>query len=73
MSHVLIRYQRSVDVHNLAYKYLKRAAAQGQDVTYKQLAWIVGLPLCGNYMSRELGESLRGTFQSNAHPRLANA
>jgi hypothetical protein len=55
LSRVRIRYERSADVYHLAYEHLKQAAAQGRNVPYQQLAWTVGLPLRGQYMSREVG------------------
>jgi alkylated DNA nucleotide flippase Atl1 len=54
MSRVPIPYQRSAAIPRV-YQYLKRAAAQGRYVTYKRLAMLVGLPISGNYMAREVG------------------
>jgi hypothetical protein len=55
LSRVRIRYERSADVYHLAYEHLKQAATQGRNEPYEQLAWTVGLPLSGEYMSREVG------------------
>ena len=54
MSRVPIPYQRSAAIPRV-YQYLKRAAAQGRYVIYKRLAMLVGLPISGNYMAREVG------------------
>jgi alkylated DNA nucleotide flippase Atl1 len=54
MSRVPIPYQRSAAIPRV-YQFLKRAAAQGRYVTYKRLAMLVGLPISGNYMAREVG------------------
>jgi hypothetical protein len=41
--------------YSTGYQFLKRAAAQGRYVTYKRLAMLIGLPISGNYMAREVG------------------
>ena len=67
MRHVPIKYERSTDSWRLAFEHVKQAAAQRRNVTYQQLAQIVGLPLSGQYMAREVGDlcgilSKRGMF-----------
>lgn len=57
----------------LVYCALISAAGSGKTVTYQDLAPIVGLPLSGNYMGRELGLLLGEIVedeQQNGRPML---
>ena len=67
MSQVKDKYRGTVEYHRVFSKLITAAEYRGT-VTYQEIAQLMGLPLTGNYMQREVGQVL-GKICEDEHDR----